>query len=225
MGDESSGGRIALARKLAGGAWSGTLPLVTGISPQPLYPGVDGAGNATVAYTSLGTTWIATWPAASSAATITPMSGAPLILGGLAVDGAGDAVFAGRSSASPSLLTVGYRQGANGAFVLRTYPSFGASVVSTRVAINEFRMAAVVLGVGTTLLAITRSGASDWPTSAETVENSSRWLEIPRSALMAPAMCSSRSPTSRRRPRLSCAPRCARRWAPGRSRVTSARPP
>ena len=110
---------------------------------------------------------------------ITPMSGAPLILGGLAMDGAGDAVFAGRSSASPSLLTVGYRQGANGAFVLRTYPSFGASVVSTRVAINESGMAAVVLRVGTTLLAITRSGRATGRPRPRLSRRRSRWLEDP----------------------------------------------
>ena len=63
--DDSSGGRIALARKRAGAAWSAPVTVAAPVGATPLFPAVDGSGNITVAYTSGGATTIATWAAAA----------------------------------------------------------------------------------------------------------------------------------------------------------------
>ena len=67
---EYTTGRIKLARKPAGGAWSAPVTIAEGVSEAPLYLGVDGSGNITAAYTSTGpVTQIVTWAAGAPAPT------------------------------------------------------------------------------------------------------------------------------------------------------------
>jgi hypothetical protein len=171
--DDSSGGRIALARKRAGGTWSAPLTVAAPVSVTPLFPAVDGSGNISVAYTSGGVTTIATWAAAAAAPTLAPLPGGlGLTIGGFAVNAAGDAVLAGWAG-SPSELTVAYRQGPTGAFAVRTYPysgtgGIGFAVTSARVAINASGMAAVIFKASM-LRAVTRTATVDWPAAPEDV--------------------------------------------------------
>src|SRR5664279_3705133 len=116
--DNLAGGRIAMARKRAGGAWSAPVTAASPIATTPLFAGVDGAGNVTAAYPSGTATTVATWLATSAAPTLTPLPGS-LTVTDLAVDAAGDAVLAGQTG-SPAGLTVGYRKGPAGSFVLHT---------------------------------------------------------------------------------------------------------
>ena len=169
--DDASGGRIAFARKRAGGTWSAPLTVAAPISATPLFPAVDGSGNISVAYTAGGATTIATWSAAAPAPTLAPLPGPALAIGGFAVNAAGDAVLAGLAG-SPAELTVAYRQGPTGAFALRTYPYGPASipfaVTSARVALNASGMAAVIFRADA-LRAITRTTTVDWQTTPEEV--------------------------------------------------------
>ncbi len=168
--DDTSGGRIALARKPAGAAWSAPITVASPVGATPLFPAVDGSGNVTLAYTSGGATTVATMAPGAAAPTLTPLP-VNLTLGDLAVDAAGDAVLVGWSG-SPAQLTVGYRSGASGAFALKTYayPSvIPNGVQAARAAINAAGTAVVVLHAGG-LLAVTRTAATDWPAAPESLE-------------------------------------------------------
>ena len=167
--DDASGGRIAFARKRAGGTWSAPLTVAAPVSATTLFPAVDISGNISVAYTSGGVTTIATWAAAAAAPTLAPLPGPALTIGGFAVNPAGDAVLAGWAG-SPAELTVAYRLGPTGAFALRTYPylPIGFAVSSARAAINTAGTAAVIFKANT-LRAITRTPAVDWPATPEDV--------------------------------------------------------
>jgi PKD domain len=161
--DSLAGGRIAMARKRAGGLWSTPVTAASPITSTTLFAGVDGAGNITAAYPSGGTTTtVATWSATSAAPTLTPLPGS-LTVTDLAVDAAGDAVLAGIGTAAG--LTVGYRTGPTGTFALHTYPytSIGNNVDVARVAINASGTAIVVFVAGPQLGAVTRTAAGDWP--------------------------------------------------------------
>lgn len=163
--DDTSGGRIAFARKRAGGTWSAPLTVVAPVTSTPLFPTVDASGNISVAYASGGITTIATWAAGATAPTLTPLAGLPAgyTIGGFAVNGAGDAVLAGFGGGGTSELTVAYRQGPTGAFTLRNYPylAMGFAVTSARAAINASGMATVIFKAST-LRSITRTAAVDW---------------------------------------------------------------
>ena len=123
--DDANGGRIAFARKRAGGTWSAPVTVAAPVSATPLFPAVDGSGNISVAYTSGGATTIATWAAGAPAPTLAPLPGPALAIGGFAVNAAGDAVLAGLGPGPTTELTVAYRQGPTNAFALRTYPYSG----------------------------------------------------------------------------------------------------
>ncbi|MDX6561148.1 MAG: hypothetical protein QOD65_962 [Gaiellales bacterium] len=172
--DDTNGGRIAFARKRAGGTWSAPITVAAPVSTTPLFPAVDGSGNIFVAYTAGGATTIATWAAAAPAPTLAAVPvPAPFTIGGFAVNAAGDAVLAGYGGPGTSELTVAYRQGATGAFAVRTYPysgsgGIGFAVMSVRAAISASGTAAVIFRAST-LRAITRTATVDWPAAPEEV--------------------------------------------------------
>src|SRR3954470_19006220 len=86
--DDASGGRIMLARKRAGTAWSAPVPAVTGNNNVPVLVGVDAAGDVTAAYNAVGpTTEIVTWPAGAATPTLTPLNSALVAVQDLAVNG------------------------------------------------------------------------------------------------------------------------------------------
>ncbi len=171
--DDANGGRIAFARKRAGGTWSAPVTVAAPVSATPLFPAVDGSGNISVAYTSGGATTIATWAAGAPAPTLAPLPGPALAIGGFAVNAAGDAVLAGLGPGPTTELTVAYRQGPTNAFALRTYPYSGPggimfAVQSARATINASG-AAVVIFRANTLRAITRTRTGEWPATPEDV--------------------------------------------------------
>ncbi|HET6174552.1 MAG TPA: hypothetical protein VFD90_18240 [Gaiellales bacterium] len=167
--DDGAGGEIVLVRKRAGSAWS-SPDVPAGAGNGPVFTGVDGLGNITAAYSAGDVTTLLNWPATATAAVATPL-GVPMTVTDLAVDASGDAVIAGLSG-SPAGLTVGYRRGRDGEFSLHTYTSaeLGSNATSARVAIDESLGAAVLFVSGPKLLAATRTAATDWPATPETVE-------------------------------------------------------
>jgi hypothetical protein len=168
--DAVAGGRLAMARKRAGSAWSAPVTAVTPFSGTTFFAGVDASGNVTAAYATGSDTTIVSWPATAAAPTVTPLVNAGGVID-LAVDAAGDAVFAALTP-NPSGLTVGYRQGPTGTFSMHTYTNvqLGFSVSSARVAINSSGVAAVVFLAGPHFLGAIRTGTADWPATPENIE-------------------------------------------------------
>ena len=119
LDDAVPGGRMAMARKRAGAAWSAPVTVVTPFSGNTFFPAVDGSGNITVAYPTGNVTTVVTWSTASASPTLTPLSG-DLTVTDLKVDAAGDAVITGLSG-SPAAPTLGYRRGPGGSFELHGY--------------------------------------------------------------------------------------------------------
>jgi hypothetical protein len=170
LDDGVAGGRMAMARKRAGAAWSAPVTAVTPFSGTTFFAAVDGSGNITVLYPVGNVTTVATWSTASASPTLTPLPG-DLTVTDLAVDAAGDAVITGLSG-SPAAPTVGYRHGPGGSFELHgyNYLDLGFSSTFARAAINASGSAVAVFVTGTKLLAATRTATADWPATPETVE-------------------------------------------------------
>lgn len=170
LDDAVPGGRMAMARKRAGAAWSAPVTVVTPFSGNIFFPAVDGSGNITVAYPTGNVTTVVTWSTASASPTLTPLSG-DLTVTDLKVDAAGDAVITGLSG-SPAAPTLGYRRGPGGSFELHgyIYTDLGFASSFPRAAINASGTAAAVFVTGTKLLAATRTATTDWPATPETVE-------------------------------------------------------
>jgi len=170
LDDGVPGGRMAIARKRAGAAWSPPVTAVTPFSGTTFFPAVDASGNITVAYPTGNVTTVLTWSTASASPTLTPLAG-DLTVTDLAVDAAGDAVITGLSG-SPAAPTAGYRRGPGGSFVLHNYiyTDLGFSSSFARAAINASGTAVAVFVTGSKLLAATRTATTDWPATPETVE-------------------------------------------------------
>jgi PKD domain len=167
--DNRDGGRLALTRKPAGGAWSAPVAVAVPLSLTFGLIGIDGAGNVTVVYTFGGATDVVTWPAGEPALRRTTLA-AGLSSGSLAIDAAGDAVLVGTSVTTPyDTVTVGYRTRAGGDFALRTYAAPGLGANSMRAAINGAGTA-VALFESAGLKAVLRTASGDWPSVPETVE-------------------------------------------------------
>jgi PKD domain-containing protein len=165
--DDQMGGptRLILVRRRAGGAWSPTV-VTTGINAQPIFVGVDAAGDVTAAYENLSVTQIVSWAAGSATPTITPLNSAPVDLAALAVNASGDAVVSGVGTGGK--VVVAYRHGFGGAWSGWhgfTGPNFSSGLAST-VAINASGMAVVLFRTFSELWAATRTPAADWPTAA-----------------------------------------------------------
>ena len=172
LGDAAAGwwdatnARLILARRRAGGAWTGSANLAASAGPQFVFSGVDGAGNVTAAFSIANVATLAIWPAGASAPTTAPL----MVTGGLtvddlAVDAAGDAVLSGSSGAD---LVVAYRHGFGGTFVQHRFVAANSS--NSRVAINGAGMAIVIYRDNATgLFASTRTAASDWGAVPEQV--------------------------------------------------------
>ena len=118
--DDQEGGRLVVARRPAGGDWS---PPVTVVAPIPYSPpmkiGLDGSGNVTAAYNSYAGIEIVTWAAGASSLSRTTLPRLGSLMD-LAVDAAGDAVFASiifagaNENGVSDQLVVGYRRGPPG---------------------------------------------------------------------------------------------------------------
>jgi hypothetical protein len=169
--DDSNGGRLVLARKQAGAAWSAPVTAVPIAMAVPAFIGVDGTGTITAVYSNGTDTIVTTWVATAAAPVSSTLFAGNLSLGGVAVGPTGDAVVAGWSG-SPAQLTVAYRRGAGGAFTLKTYPypsGIAFSVQSASVAINSTGTAVVVLQAGG-LRAVTHTATADWPEVPDAIE-------------------------------------------------------
>ena len=181
--DNADGGRLALARKPAGAAWSapaGLGPVDSGLVDV----GVDAAGDMTAAYNSSHVLTITNWAASAASPTTTPIAvvGGIAYVNDIAVNAAGDAVVAGTSIFDdgtpypPAEVVVGYRHGFGGAFDLHryTYAEIGLTADNPRVAINAAGMAVVAFigyphlpaGGDTPLLVATRAPGSEWGPAA-----------------------------------------------------------
>ena len=166
--DEAGGGRVVLARKLRGAAWSAPVGVVLTGTAAPVCVGVDSQGDVTAAYSLPGpVAQVATWGASAAAPTVASLA----VPGGLevtdlAVNALGDAVVAGLAGL-PAQVYVGYRRGFDGTFELHPFPS--GTATSARVAINAQGVAAVVFRAGSQLFGATRARIVDWPLSADRV--------------------------------------------------------
>jgi hypothetical protein len=162
--------RIKLARKRAGAAWSAPVTVAEPNNSVPVFTGVDGSGNITAAYNSVGpVTQIVSWAAGSATATTIPLNTSLVEVQDLAVNSAGDAVVTGIENVSLNIL-VAYRHGFTGTW--STWHSFtgpGFAGTKAKVAINAAGMAVVVFRAGPELWAATRTPTTDWPTAAERV--------------------------------------------------------
>ena len=170
LGRRGAGGRIAMARKRAGAAWSAPVTVGHPVQRHTVFPAVDGSGNITVAYPVGNVTTVATWSTASASPTLTPLPG-DLTVTDLAVDAAGDAVIAGLSG-SPAAPTVALPARPDGSFALHGYPytDLGASTVLRARCDQRVGHGRGGLRDRPKLLAVTRTATTDWPATPETVE-------------------------------------------------------
>jgi hypothetical protein len=152
---------VIVARKPPGQPWSAPL-LIGNTVTASIYPGVDGAGNTTTAWSNATPQAIVSyWPAGAPSATSQPLPGA-LTVNDLQVNTAGAAVLAATSANN---VVVGYR--ATGAapwsFAQHTFTPAAGSYVKPRVAINAAGTAVVIFRDNATgLWASTRTAATDW---------------------------------------------------------------
>jgi PKD repeat protein len=165
--DDAAGGRVLLARRPAGGAWSTPAAIGDSASPLTALTGVDGAGNVTAVWSnSVGTvTTIATWPAAAPAPSLTTlnqvddtMTFQPALISELVVNPSGTAIMTGKSGMSN--LAMGYRTTATGAFAFSL--RFGISSVATEephIALNDAGSGVVIYRSGNTIWASRLSAA------------------------------------------------------------------
>jgi PKD repeat protein len=152
---------VIVARKPAGQPWSAPLAIGNPVTAS-IYPGVDGGGNTTTAWSNATPQAIVSyWPAGAPSATSQPLPGA-LTVNDLQVNAAGAAVLAATSGAD---VVVGYRAAgaAPWSFALHTFTTAGLTYVKPRVAINAAGMAVVIFrDTATGLWASTRTATSDW---------------------------------------------------------------
>jgi hypothetical protein len=168
--DAGAGGRVLLARKPAGGAWS--APTVLGAATSPVTPlaGVDGSGNVTAVWSTGGVasvTTVATWPATAAAPTLATLDTTTLdmpeaaTITDLAVNPAGVAVLAGESGTNN--ITLGYRATPTGPFAFSQ--KFGLTgmpntpVRDPHVALNDAGSAIVIYRLSNTIFASRLSAA------------------------------------------------------------------
>jgi hypothetical protein len=168
--DDQMGGatRLVLVRRRAGGTWSAPTVVTTGINPMPILVGVDGAGDVTAAYTSVGpVAQIISWAAGSTTPTTTPLPSAAVNISALAVNANGDAVVSGVEQVTNNVM-VAYRHGFTGAWSNWhgfTGPTFMSGIASS-VAINATGQAVVIFRTFSELWSATRSATVDWPSAA-----------------------------------------------------------
>ena len=155
---------VIVARKPAGQGWSAPLTIGNTVTAS-IYPGVDGAGNTTTAWSNTTPQAIVSyWPAGAPTAVSQPLPGT-LTVNDLEVNTAGAAVLAATSGND---VVVGYRAAgaAPWSFALHTFtPGAGTTYIKPRVAINAAGMAVVIFRDNATgLWASTRTAAGDWGT-------------------------------------------------------------
>ena len=158
--DDGVGGRLVVARRLPGGAWTAPVPVASSATPVLGQIAVDAAGTITAFWTLAGpATQMLTWARAAGGPTVqtvpvgTPdvddnvppgqLPGEAMSVYSLAVNANGDAVVAGTGITNvPTRVILGYRNGATGTFVF----SFKAGLTFSTpvVAINDAGAAAVV---------------------------------------------------------------------------------
>ncbi len=152
---------VWVTRKPPGQPWSAPLLIGNPVTAS-IYPGVDGAGNTTTAWSNATPQAIVSyWPAGAASAVSQPLPGA-LTINDLQVNTAGAAVFAATSGTD---VVVGYRAAgaAPWSFAQHTFTTGGLTYVKPRVAINAAGMAVVIFrDTATGLWASTRTAASDW---------------------------------------------------------------
>jgi hypothetical protein len=157
--DSAAGGRILLARKRSGGAWSAPVSLGAAASPLTALTGVDGSGNVTAVWSTGGTTsvtTIATWPANSAAPSLATLDTSTLdmpeaaTITDLVVNPAGVAVLAGESGTNN--ITLGYRATPTGPFAFSQKLGVGSTPArDPHIALNDAGSAVVIYRVSNTI--------------------------------------------------------------------------
>jgi hypothetical protein len=152
--DSGTGGRVLLARRLAGGAWSAPVVIGASASAVTALSGVDGAGNVTAVWSdgAGSDTTVATWPAAAEAPSFAmldqfsdeTLSVEPAVITQLVVNRSGVAVVAGESGASN--IALAYRATPTGpfAFSVKLGGGGGAAARDPHLAINDAGSAVVI---------------------------------------------------------------------------------